>query len=78
MAAQKTSRRVQTPGSAERAPPSGDTAASAPAAAPTDLASATRENPLRPEASVEEVENRIGDPSTEPPRLDALKLPAGF
>jgi glucose/arabinose dehydrogenase len=71
-------RAAPAPGSAEPTAP-GDTAApTPPSAPPRDLASATRENPLRPEASGEEVNNRIGAPTTEPPQLDALVLPAGF
>ncbi len=60
--------------------PAGDSAASAPqqAAPPRDLASASRENPLRPEASEELINNRPGAPSNERPKLDALQLPAGF
>lgn len=48
-------------------------------AAPRDLASATRDNPLRPEnPSGETVRNDIGAPTSGAPELAALKLPPGF
>jgi glucose/arabinose dehydrogenase len=48
-------------------------------APPRDLASATRENPLRPPALPgPAVRNDIGPPTGGPPKLDALKLPRGF
>ena len=48
-------------------------------APPADLASATRENPLRPPALTgPDLRNDIGPPPGEPLRLDALKLPPGF
>lgn len=46
--------------------------------APGDLASATPENPLRPEAGGSTVRNHPGNPPEGPPRLDQLKLPPGF
>lgn len=53
--------------------------APAPPAPPRDLASATRENPLRPQAPPgAEVRNAIGAPSGAPLKLAALKLPPGF
>lgn len=56
------------------------TPAAAPAPAPPrDLASATRENPLRPEAMPgPAVRNDSGKPSPGQPRLETLKLPPGF
>ncbi|HET7500371.1 MAG TPA: sorbosone dehydrogenase family protein [Kofleriaceae bacterium] len=58
------------------APP--PTAAPSPAG-PKDLASATRENPLRPEPLTgDAVRDDIGKPTGGPPKLDALKLPPGF
>src|SRR6266545_1560839 len=65
------------------APAPAPAAEAAPAAAtpapPRDLASATRENPLRPEpVSGPTARNDAGKPSAAPPRLDALKLPDGF
>jgi glucose/arabinose dehydrogenase len=57
-------------------------AAPAPAAAPappTDLASATRENPLRPKAlSGPDLRNDVGKPPGLPMKLESLKLPPGF
>jgi glucose/arabinose dehydrogenase len=55
-----------------------DPPASAPKAAPRDVASATRENPLRPQPTEEVVENRVPPPSGNRPNLDALRLPDGF
>ncbi|HKE20068.1 MAG TPA: hypothetical protein VKB80_34575, partial [Kofleriaceae bacterium] len=61
------------PASAERTAPVGSSPAP-----PRDLASATRENPLRPpEPTGPTVENHA-PPSSGPPKLDALRLPAGF
>ncbi|HEY0478753.1 MAG TPA: PQQ-dependent sugar dehydrogenase [Kofleriaceae bacterium] len=64
------------------APASAPIAAAEPAAAPApprDLASATRDNPLRPEALPgPEVRNSVEPPTADPPRLAALKLPPGF
>jgi glucose/arabinose dehydrogenase len=66
------------PAAASAAAPAADPGASSPAP-PQDLASATRENPLRPPAPTgQTVENHAGPPSAGAPRLDALKLPAGF
>jgi glucose/arabinose dehydrogenase len=55
-----------------------DPPARAAPAAPRDLASATRENPLRPQPTEEVVENRVPPPSGGRPNLDALRLPDGF
>jgi glucose/arabinose dehydrogenase len=55
-----------------------DPPASAAPKAPTDVASATRENPLRPQPTQEVVENRVPPPSGGRPNLDALRLPEGF
>ena len=66
------------------APATGDAAGAAPAAAapqpPTDLASATRDNPLQPQNMPgPAVRDDMGSaPSVGPPRLSALKLPPGF
>ena len=50
-----------------------------PLAPPADLASATRENPLRPPALPgPDVRNDSGQPSGGSPKLDALRLPPGF
>jgi len=46
---------------------------------PSDFASATRDNPLRPQATAgPSVRNEIAKPSGGPPKLSALKLPPGF
>ena len=62
------------------APPSAPSPA--PAAGPTppsELAAATRDNPLRPQAMpAPAVRDDIGKPNSDPPRLDTLKLPPGF
>jgi len=60
---------------AASAPPSQPSAPSP----PSDLASATRENPLRPQPpGGPDLRNDIGKPVAGPPKLDALKLPPGF
>jgi glucose/arabinose dehydrogenase len=71
-------------------PPAASPVATAPAAAPApaappapappaDLASATRENPMRPPALTgPDLRNDIGPPPGSPMKLDALKLPPGF
>ncbi|HTE52803.1 MAG TPA: PQQ-dependent sugar dehydrogenase [Kofleriaceae bacterium] len=69
------------PRAAASPPAEGKAGAGAGAAAsqaPRDLASATRENPLRPHPSGPTVRNDSGKPSDSPPRLDALKAPPGF
>jgi glucose/arabinose dehydrogenase len=72
------------PAAAESAPASAAPAAPASAApaAPagaSDLASATRENPLRPTAHVgTSIRNDSKVPAADAPRLGALKLPPGF
>jgi glucose/arabinose dehydrogenase len=51
----------------------------APPPPPTDLASATRENPLRPPALPgPDLRNEAAPPAGGPPKLSALKLPPGF
>src|SRR5262245_3048759 len=63
-------------GPAAEAVPTADPApAAAPAIAPPrDLASATRENPLRPQAHVgPSIRDDIGKPVEGPPKLDQLK-----
>ena len=55
----------------------GDAAAPRPDA-PRDLASATPENPLRPQPTGPTVRNDPGDPPGGPPLLDQLVLPPGF
>jgi glucose/arabinose dehydrogenase len=71
-----------TPGEARSAPaPAPTPAEAAPAAAqpPTDLASATPENPLKPPApDGPEIRNAAGSPPSAPPDLKALKVPDGF
>ena len=75
------------PARAVRPPPAAEAAdpgpvpppAPTPLAPPTDLASATADNPLRPEAHVgTSIRDDAGPPRPGPPRLDALKLPPGF
>jgi glucose/arabinose dehydrogenase len=65
-----------------RGPSAGEAAADPAAAAqsaPSDLASATPQNPLRPESQSQLTTARNGPSgSGGPPRLDALKLPPGF
>jgi glucose/arabinose dehydrogenase len=54
-------------------------AAPRPPAPPSDLASATRENPLRPQAHVgQSIRDDAGPPAPGKPNLAALKLPPGF
>lgn len=64
------------------APPVAITTAPPPPAAPpppTNLASATRENPLRPQAlSGPDIRDDVGKPPGLPMNLAALKLPTGF
>jgi glucose/arabinose dehydrogenase len=75
------------PAKTESPPPAPAAAAApdpAPAAPPTpappsDIASATRDNPLRPQAHVgTSIRDDAGPPMPGPPKLDALKLPPGF
>jgi glucose/arabinose dehydrogenase len=68
------------PGAAAQPAARGQPAAPAQSPAPPrDLASATRENPLRPPAPEgETVRNDAGRPSGGPPRLGGLRLPPGF
>ncbi len=69
-----------TPTPAQTEPAAEPAAAPAPASPepPRDLASATRENPLRPQPTGTVAENRAAPPSDGPPKLDALTLPDGF
>jgi glucose/arabinose dehydrogenase len=64
-------------GSATTAPAAVPAAPASPAA-PRDLASATPDNPLRPDGDEAAVRNDIGLPVQRPLRLDTLKLPPGF
>jgi glucose/arabinose dehydrogenase len=67
------------PPRATPAPARADSPAAEPAPAPpSDLASATQDNPLRPRPVEELVNNRVGAPSPGRPDLGALKLPDGF
>jgi glucose/arabinose dehydrogenase len=67
-----------TPAEGRADPPAAIAPTPAPPSPPRDLASATPENPLRPEPPGVEVNNRASAPTTTPPKLDALKLPEGF
>jgi glucose/arabinose dehydrogenase len=65
------------PGEPALAEPAAPMAAPAPGS--RDLASATRDNPMRPaQPTGPDTRNSIGAPSADPPQLDALKLPDGF
>ena len=63
------------PAEPDPAPPAAEPA---PPASPTDLASATRDNPLRPQATAPATTRNEAVRSNEPPNLAALKLPPGF
>src|SRR3954453_5306940 len=68
------------PAAAAPAPaPAPAPAAPAPPAPPSDLPSATRDNPLRPQAHVgQSIRDDAGPPVPGKPDLAALKLPPGF
>src|SRR5262247_1861236 len=67
------------PARTESAPPAPAAAPDPEPAAPSDIASATRDNPLRPAAHVgQSIRDDAGPPMPGPPKLDALKLPPGF
>ena len=74
----KTESPPPAPAVAEPTPPA-PPPAPPPPPPPADLASATRDNPLRPEALPgPDVRNDAGKPEPGVPRLETLKLPPGF